>query len=428
MAHPWWPPTVLNRHHQSALVHHAKALSYLRSDIERYGVDGRTTMAATLLFIVFEYMQGNYHSSGNLIRHGIKVLSNIRGTSGGPESTLHHQRSRYLAATRDEIDEMADMFARHSTACAYIPFAHGKFAYHLLFTEEDKDELDYQGFPDGPDPYTFDVPQTLEQARRKWDYLLPLLANFHNKAVWHNLHRDYDFDDESSFREQALYLAQLRDFGEALDSLVLFSSGDSRDSRALELLRLHHRLATIFMQCCLDATDMTYDDFLPQFRDVLRRCRALTGALSSAAAAVATPTRAAIKVGFTNEAGVLFLLAFVGVKCRARRVRLEVLDLLRRHEWREGGWDGTTLASVLKGLMRLEGQSPTADDGLDIGGPAVGVGVNSTETEVFPLPETRYTWTNMFWDFEHRRMSVEYTRVLPNSIGKHERMTHVMDA
>lgn len=69
---PWWPTGIVNKHHQAALNHHAKALAFLREDMEGNGIDSRTTMAATLLFIVFENMQGNYHASGVLVRNGIK--------------------------------------------------------------------------------------------------------------------------------------------------------------------------------------------------------------------------------------------------------------------------------------------------------------------------------------------------------------------
>ncbi|KAI1375096.1 hypothetical protein F4677DRAFT_455041 [Hypoxylon crocopeplum] len=387
-----YPSGVLNRHHQAALVHHAKALSHLRSNMRLYGIDGRLTLAATLLFIVFENMQGNYHSSGNLIRSGIKVLTNIRNRGSDPRSILRRQWQRYLTAPQDEVDEMTNMFARHSVSSAYIPFSHGKFAYHILFTEDD-DDIDIRI----PSPFTFTVPQTLEQARQIWDYLVVQLANFQSKAAWHNLNPEYDFDDAAAYREQAMYLALLNDLGVGLDSL-LFSTIDNRESQGLELLRLNHTIAVVSISCCLDPTEMMYDEFLPQFEDVVQRCRLFTDFQAD------TPA----KVGFTNETGRLPLLAFVGAKCRTARVRSEAVELLRCSDWREGSWDSSSLANAVTEIMRLEGQLEPSDP-----------------DELIAL-KVRYTWSNMFWDFERRQMHVEYTKVLPNAFGEFEKVSCVM--
>ncbi|KAI1390706.1 uncharacterized protein F4822DRAFT_426554 [Hypoxylon trugodes] len=390
---PWWPPSVLNRHHQAALVHHAKALSHLRSTIGSYGVDSRLTLAATLLFIVFENMQGNYHSSGNLIRSGIKVLTNIRGRGSDSRSILRRQWHRYMTAPRDEVDEMTNMFARHSVASAYIPFSHGKFAYHMLFTEDESDDVDL-GLAS---PFTFTVPQTLEQARQIWDYLAVQLANFQSKIAWHNLNPDFEFDETVAFREQATYLALLNDLGVGLGSL-LFSTTDNYESQGLELLRLHHSTAVIAISCCLDPTEMMYDDFLPQFEDVVQRCRIFAD----------FPMDRSMKVGFTNETGMLPLLAFVGAKCRTAAVRSEAVELMRCSDWREGNWDGSSLANAVTGIMRLEGQLEVSNSGYIV--PA----------------KARYTWSNVFWDFEKQEMHVEYTKILPDAFGDFEKVRCVM--
>ncbi|KAI1076632.1 hypothetical protein F5B20DRAFT_554956 [Whalleya microplaca] len=400
----WWPPSVLNRHHQAALVHHAKALSHLRSDIDMYGIDSRVTMAATLLFIVFENMQGNYHSSGNLIRSGIKVATNLRRTYGDSRSTVRYQCHRPLAVPRDEVEEMTDMFARHSITSAYIPFAHGKFAYHLLLAEDEDDDDGVLGLAK---PHPFAIPQTLAQARRIWDYLLPRLANFQSKAVWHNLNPDYDFDKTAALREQATYLAQLHDFGVGLESLM-FSPMDSRESRGLELLRLHRIVAFVFVSCCLDPTEMLYDGFLPQFEDVVQRSRAFLDFQSD------MPT----KVGFTNEVGVLLLLAFVSAKCRTARVRLEAVELMRRLDWREGSWDSMSLANAVEEMVKLEGQLEISNQRETS---------QLTDIPLVPPAEARYTWSNLFWDFEKQQVHIEYINVLPDIYNRFKKVSYIID-
>ncbi|KAI0159878.1 hypothetical protein GGR52DRAFT_165635 [Hypoxylon sp. FL1284] len=441
----WWPQSVLNRHHQAALMHHAKALSYLRSNIGQYGVDGRVTMTATLLFIVFENMQGNYHSSGNLIRRGIKGLTNMRNGGGDPGSILRRRWHRYLTAPPDEIDEMTDMFARHSVASAFIPFAHGKYAYHILFTEDDEDDeddaSDFGGLlMGGGSPFAFTVPQTLEQAGQIWIYLIVQLADFLSKAAWHNLHPEYEFDDAAAFAEQAMFLTLLGDLGAGLDALLYAPTADWRDGQSLELLRLQHAAAVVATSCCLDPTEMMYDDYTPQFEDVVRRCRILgdfsssssssssTSSTTTAAAAAGSPPVA--KIGFTNEAGRLPLLAFVGAKCRDARVRADAVGLLRGGSgeyWREGSWDSASLAGAVAGLAKLEGQ--TLEEGTSTGSstpdPATALSASSVPGHV--PAEARYAWSNMFWDFERRQMHVEYTKLLPDAFGELETVNCVVD-
>ncbi|KAI1799752.1 hypothetical protein F4811DRAFT_542269 [Daldinia bambusicola] len=389
----WWPPSVMNRHHQAALVHHAKALSHLRSNIRSYGIDGRLTLAATLLFIVFENMQGNYLSSGNLIRSGIKVLRNIRGA--GSKSILRRQWYRCLSAPRDEVDEMTLMFARHSVSTACMPFAHGKFAYHILLTE-DEDEDGGAGL-DGP--FTFSPPQTLEQARQIWDHLIVQIASFASKIAWHNSNPGYGFDEPAALREQAMYLAQLNDLGVALDAL-LFSTVDGRDRQALELLRLHHTVAHVATSCCFDSTEMTYDRYVPQFEDVVQRCKRFAD----------IPSEVRTKVGFINENGRLPLLAFVGMKCRKASVRREAVDLLARCDWRESTWDSENVTNVVTSLMKLEGQLNPTD----------------TDTDYVVPAEKRYVCSNVFWDFEKRQMLVEHTKALPNELGGFDKVSYAM--
>ncbi|OTB07879.1 hypothetical protein M426DRAFT_317778 [Hypoxylon sp. CI-4A] len=395
----WWPSSVPNRHQQAALAHHDKALSHLQSTIRSCGIDGRLTMVATLLFIVFENMQGNYHSSGSLIRSGIKVLTNIRNQGMDSRSILRRQWHRYLTTPQDEVDEMTNMFARHSIASAYLPFSHGKFAYHMLFNEEDDDDDMNLGTAE---PFTFTIPRTINEARQIWDYLALQLADFQNKVAWHNQNPDYDFDSPAAYREQAVYLALLNDLGVGLDSL-LFSPVSMRESQGLELLRLHHTIAVISVSCCLDASEMLYDEFLPQFEDVIQRCR-----LFAKFASADTPANK-VRVGFTNEAGTLPLLAFVGAKCRTARVRASAVELMGSAGGREGIWDSSSLAGAVVGIMRLEGQ-------LEPLGSA----------RLVPAASARYTWSNVFWDFEKQQMHVEYTKLLPNELGEHEKVKYVI--
>ncbi|KAK6073963.1 GAL4 domain-containing protein [Seiridium cupressi] len=392
---PWWPVSVVNRHREAALTHHAQALAWLRQEIHANGVDNRATMVATLLFIVFENMMGNYHSSGNLIRSGIKVLNNMSRT----RSRKFVWRT-YCGAFEppDEIDEMAHIFLRHSTSTVYLPFPHGKSAYHMLFEDDDTNPLNDTG-----DNISVlfstqtNIPRTPEHARAVWETIYSAIGKFYAKAVWRNLNPNYEIDDDA-FIDQALLVTRLHDFGTGIAALML-ADHDDRTDRGLKFLEVHHLVATILVSCCLDRTEVSYDKFAPQFMDLVEKFKALSRRR-------AFPNGS----GFSNEVGMLPLFAFVASKCRIHSVRVEVLELLRNSSWREGSWDGISLANAVNNLMELEGQS---DQNVALGG-------------FMPPPEMRYIWTNMFWDFENRRMTMEYTRAWSNEPSDFEKVIRVV--
>ncbi|KAI0124014.1 hypothetical protein BJ170DRAFT_686387 [Xylariales sp. AK1849] len=389
---PWWPASIYNRHRQAALSHHAKALSYLRQDIGENGIDSRSTMAATLLFIVFENMQGNYHASGNLIRSGIKVLNNL-GRAESRNFIWQAYCERFEAPS--EIDEMAHMFSRHSITSVLTPFPHGKSAYHMLFDDDDT-------LLDNDDKLSIEyatrstTPRTLQHGMVIWETTLPALGRFYAKALWRNLNPHYEVDDDA-IQEQAHFLARLHDFGSGVAALQAVERDDAK-MRGLLFLSIHHLVATIFVSCCLDRTEVSYDDFSPQFEDIMAKIKLL----------MEMPLMAN-KTGFSNEVGSLPLVTFVASKCRVPRLRLEALDIIRDSGWREGPWDGTSLSNAMVNLMQLEGQSGREE-----------------EVEFSLPPEARYVWTNMFWDFENRQMTMQYTKVWSNEPGRLGKVTRVV--
>lgn len=400
---PWWPTAVFNHHREAALTHHAQALACLRQEIGATGVDNRATMAATLLFIVFENMMGNYHSSGILVRRGIKVLNDMGRT----------QSRQFIWNTHcgafeppNEMDEMAHIFLRHSITSVLLPFPHGKSAFHMLFDDDDDDDDEVTANDTSEDMSLIfttqsNVPRTFEHARTVWETLLPAIGRFYAKAAWRNLNPQYEIDDDA-FIDQSLLLSRLQSFGAGLATLVLAET-DCTVLHRLEFFEAHHAVAEILVSCCLDRTEMSYDDYTQEFVLALAKANAW---LEGARRSTAFPS----DTDFTNEVGMLPLLAFVASKCRVYAVRLDALNVLRKSRTREGPWDGISLGNAVRSLMQLEGHD---DEG----------GVMNVFA---PLSQVRYVWTNMFWDFEHRQMTMEYTKAWSDSQGDLDKVIRVV--
>lgn len=391
-----WSSTRRNRHHEAALRYYATALQLLRENLQMRG-DARMAMMATLLFIVLENMQGDYHAAGSLIRSGIKILG-----SSSPMS-----RSSLCRIPRGDLDgdmlEMTQMFARHSITGLYIPFPHCKTAYHMLL---DPRLLSLQKSRFSPRKLP-----TVELARAAWDFHLPGLANFVQKCVWHNLNGSYDFDAPDASREQAEHLAWLCAFGTSLERLGQAETksypqelnklpSSLRGSTGLELLMLQHAAARLLTENCLDPSEAVYDACTTQFQDIISKVREIISTMSRMTSICDSqrPQRPA----FVNDAGVLPILGFVACKCRVSHVRKEALCLIEQCDWREASWDSRSLAAGIRKLMELE-QQLSGDTG----------------EQSVPIC-ARFAWTNASWEPLKRMVTLEFTKLLPGVDGDYE--------
>ncbi|OIW29346.1 hypothetical protein CONLIGDRAFT_321339 [Coniochaeta ligniaria NRRL 30616] len=449
-----------NRHNRAALAHYSKAIQVLRSNLSMH-TNARTAMMATLLFIAFENMQGNYHAAGSLIRSGLKVLG---GTSlgetterdvsfkatlktenhgpcpmstsvskppvTGPVSPLSSYPSRCPPSQRraptslsslrlpsgfqdDEMAEMAQMYARHSITRLFLPFPHCRSAYHMLTgTRVSLGKISRQRIGMGF--------ATMREAQTMWDFYLPSLATFVQKCAWHNLNVAYEFDFRAARREQSDHQAWLRSFGAAFQSLDTTLCINQREkafqpaekqawcTSGLALPSLQHTVATIFTRCCLDPSELMYDAHVDQFRDIISKCRDLAPSLakdSRSYCGMACPKDPEVPRGrqglfFVNDAGILPILGFVACKCRDWAVRQQALCLIERFDWREGGWDSISLSKGVQALLDLEKK------GMQSGGGTVSA-------------SARFAWTNVSSDSTKGTLNLEFTRLLPGADGEY---------
>jgi hypothetical protein len=503
-----WVDTRRTAHHRAALKHYTKAMECLRESMGG-SETARLTMMATLLFIVFENMQGNYHAAGSLIRSGLKVLasatreyawandklhaapgydaatsmsdasasgeslaSSLSGTPppmpppppASPISALFYQpqtqqptthqqhnpsqqlftpsllsgRTTWAPATHTgssdaEVAEMTQMFARQSIVCAHLPFPHCKYAYHLLLPSSPTDAP-------VPNRYLPAYPATLAEARAAWDFYLPKLGGFWQKAAWQNMNRGFrgQVDGKAVRREQEGHLEWLVNFGTLLDSLELVegvedveaegsvssagkhpAGGAGARARSIALLRMHHTIAQIFTTCCLDPTEMLYDRYTGVFARVLGDMRSFVSSSNnkqdnnstSGGSAASRPTD---PTSYTNDISLLPFLGFIVAKCRARSIRQSALALLANEygDRREGCWDSRSLTNGMTGLVGLEKMGGVV--------PVV-LGNDGGEGEMEIPAESRWVWTNAVWNLEARTMTVEYTRCVPDGEGRYER-------
>ena len=140
---------------------------------------------------------------------------------------------------------------------------------------------------------------------------------------------------------------------------------------------------------------MLYDNFDPEFREVLRVCHECF--------ADTEPS----KIGFTFEGGSISApLILVAYKCRRREIRMKAVALFKKLSWREGAFDGKVLLCSI-GLVMLE---------------------EAQRNEKGQIPaESRYVWTGTEWNPNGRTVTAEYTTALPGASGEVMKRRMVLD-
>jgi hypothetical protein len=180
-------------------------------------------------------------------------------------------------------------------------------------------------------------------------------------------------------------------------SASLVREQNTHDRRGIKIAQIHHCMITVFTHCCLDRTDMAYDNFFPQFQYILESTLALF-----------LEGEPSAKIPFTFCGHLAPPLCLVASKCRHAGLRGQFLEAISRLPRREGPWDSRTQFLGLIGQSRLE---------------------DAARGEAGFIPSTsRWSWTGAHWDLERRELVAEYTRVIPNGgLPIHIRMADDID-
>jgi hypothetical protein len=152
--------------------------------------------------------------------------------------------------------------------------------------------------------------------------------------------------------------------------------------KGIKIARIHCLMINVLTHCCLDPTEMTYDNFSPQFQDILESTLALLSENEPMA-----------KIHFTYCGHLAPPLCLAASKCRHSDLRMKFLHAISRLPRREGPWDSKTQLLGLTALARLE------DAGRD-------------ETGYIPST-SRWFWMEAEWDSNSRHLVANYTRVSP---------------
>lgn len=163
-------------------------------------------------------------------------------------------------------------------------------------------------------------------------------------------------------------------------------TNDNRAKMAIQLMQLHHLMISIVVKCCLDHTDMIWDEYDHEFLVLVERCLAF-----------AAETKPSYYALFTLSMGVLSTLGPAIAKYRNHNIRMKALEISRRMPWREGMWDAEAGIYGRIGAALLEKRGRNSDG--------------------FISPENRWTWFEGDWYLERNTLIGKCVRSMPDQSG-----------
>ena len=369
-----------DRDYSFALHHYDKAIGLLirlqEQDIARNLV---ATLTSCVLFICFEVcLHGKCDVSMLLLtlqilrNDTVTAISHIRGgmkilSEKVPRSLLGQTPDKVKETSmRDdsaEIDALRLLFARLEYQASFFNCEASSNAASSVLNKEDS-VLDCTATYFDPSQM-LSAPHPFESASLAQAYLdclthdnmrLVPLANISMKA--------HDVDTIKKWKEDCLgEIACFNvDAAARMQLQAYFPSGLSKTS-AVSMLKVRELCAEILQACAHYGSEMTFDECLPRFKDVIERLTVLVAprprlvpTRTGAQLVEADDDRQLSQPGFGLRSEVNIPLFIVAWKCRDPLLRRRAIDLLRARRSREGLWDSSILATTAEHIVMVEEQ------------------------------------------------------------------------
>ncbi|KAF7543414.1 hypothetical protein G7Z17_g10759 [Cylindrodendrum hubeiense] len=294
---------------QQATNEYAVGIDLLNSHISTQGwASLEITLLCSILCVAFEWLRGDYKAAQTHLWSSISIMSQwhtkktplINGTSlSSPSGLLIQTRLKPLCTS-------LVLQARSMPINLNLPW------HSVLDVQKD-----IQPF------------KSLQQARNSLDVLL---ADSLPETVAHksNGRTNYEkvWDIESRLTQWSQH------FGDYLST-----SGIESSSAPVAIMMMWHTTARILLTASLDDDEANFDQFLPEFTEIVEKTEVLLYSSS---------------IKFSVDIGVVPLLYYVALKCRHPRVRRQAIKMLIDSPRREAVWDSLGAACVLQVVLEVE--------------------------------------------------------------------------
>ncbi|KAI0852397.1 hypothetical protein F5Y00DRAFT_273814 [Daldinia vernicosa] len=370
------------RHWEVAFKHYSLALDSMRVMTSQDQASQRMSLMAAVLLACFDSFIGDHKLAIRQIQSGLRLLENLRA----------QRRNSFLPKPEEPVEQdLVQMFTRLAIqAKSYDMAFHFPQPFVIRLTPEHT-EHPMSPLSDGgspaltAQPQTPDIFQSLLEARVAWDNLCEQMMRFTENmftfttamspmGVLPNSLRQYGtgFADRIS--------AWSRAFDPILSSRII-PAKSSQEKTAIAVLKMNQIMGEILFYMTFSDTELQFDTYLPQFKDIVNLAVEVVGDEERRAAAKRCPnpefchhqpthpdafggqyTARHIKPSFSADLGIVPPLFVVATKCRDSVTRRQAIQLLRTSSRREGMWDSELAARIGMWIMEIEEGDDGADD------------------------------------------------------------------
>ncbi|KAK6227552.1 C6 zinc finger domain-containing protein [Colletotrichum tabaci] len=332
-------------HREVALRHHVKAVKSLRERMELITASSPTTVVVTtLLLVVYELLQGEPKTAELLLNSCLGVLKDCitmfeSGGSGAVEATTTRKHPR-----DSEFDDM-----EHVLPCI-AAMSHLSQSLQPLRRHTHPFRIDPG--PDLHDPEHDSISRFFISWGRFFTFGVGFVGNSADFASAEG--GDITTLDALRHRltaHQQTLLARLRRWRAVIQYYAQSPRVDAGTKKGLRIVQIHWLLLHITLTCCLDPTEVAYDAFGAEFRDLTVQCVDLYRDC------VSQPRPTSVLLG----QGLILPLCTVVRACRDHDVRMTALQALREIPSSMVSWDVVSAMDGILGALLLEETGRRAD-------------------------------------------------------------------
>ncbi|KAM0284390.1 hypothetical protein ACHAQH_001966 [Verticillium albo-atrum] len=308
-----------------AVKHYNESIRQLRSTKSR-----ETVLLVCILFTCIDMLRGEFQGAINHCRHGINIMNGARLGS---------------SVVRDHLEPA---FSR----MGIFPFFFGARpeTFPAVTAAKSLEHAPFRAVAEAQSALDPLIVQTIRFVRSADEYRL---------GIWTS-----EEPDVATLQERVDFDSALDNWATAFRTYQKQTPRCDREcvrTQMVELLlEMKWLVAKIWIDTCLSRGEMVYDLHLDKFR-------AITELARQAECLRRTSRDAHVKPKFTFEMGFGPLLAFVVIKCRSLKLRVEALGLMETlASGRESLWDNRTMLASGKRIIEVEhGLLPSLDENIE---------------------------------------------------------------
>ncbi|KFY74019.1 hypothetical protein V499_05915 [Pseudogymnoascus sp. VKM F-103] len=373
-------------YYQDALLQYSKAIKYIRTAVSSECQNLRTTLLCCFLVTMFEAGLGNDRLVVDQIQTGISLLRDWRS-----QYADSHKHALGLSSPAPKVieDDIFRAFSRLEIQTLYT--LDERFLGRQACLSKDANSAQQIGDEDFLRSGTQTLQKmprvftTFAQARKYLELIMKCAIILHRLNIM-VCHRTKNYSVNSPFLRLATVqhptnaACSSANGSSHTDSLPLpqrlasyqannisglsqwskcfqaFSKGifeqGRRELSAADTLYLHSKMVHIELVTALSFSQAVFDDFTSEFEDIVTLSQMLlkTNWIHQSAT-----------ICFTFDLGIILPLWLVGIKCRVKSIRRQVISLLRLHPRREGVWDSKLVTKMIEWIMEVEEEQDQGD-------------------------------------------------------------------